>query len=389
MALHTTLTAEEERDAVELTRELVRLRSVNPPGDEAAVVELLARRAERWELEVQVVPVAEGRPNVLLRLAGTGERPALLLSGHTDVVPPGEAPWRHDPFSGDLADGEIWGRGTTDMKAGVAAMVVAMAALARRGWRPKGDLRFAGTIGEEVDCIGAWHLKDSGGLDGVGSIVIGEPTNLDVMPAHRGALWLELTAHGKTAHGSMPHLGVNAILPLAELLRWLTERRFSYTEHPLLAPPTVNVATISGGVKTNVVPDRCVATVDLRTLPSQDHAEILQDVRDLAAELMSTVPDLRIDVEAVNDMPPVETPTEHPLVQTMRSTAAEVLGRNVPIRGATYYTDGGVFAQAGVPLVIFGPGDDRLAHQPDERVAVDQIVQAVRGYVAVAERVLG
>src|SRR5215207_1913338 len=136
MPIHAVLTADEEREAVELTRELLRIRSVNPPGAEAAVVDLLARRAADWGLEPVLERVVEGRPNLIVRLPGSGERPALLLSGHTDTVPPGEAPWDHDPFSGDLVDGAIWGRGAVDMKAGLAAMLVAVAALARRRWRP-------------------------------------------------------------------------------------------------------------------------------------------------------------------------------------------------------------------------------------------------------------
>ena len=389
MPLYETIPPEEAGEAVDLLRELIRLRSVNPPGNEVEVAGAIARWAEGRGLEAGLVSVAEDRPNVLVRLVGTGERPAVMLSGHTDTVPPGEVPWDHDAFSGDLEDGVVWGRGAVDMKGGVAAMLVAMAALARRGWRPRGDVRFVGTVGEEVDCVGAEHFRSADGLTGVGWIVIGEPTNLDVVAAHRGALWLEIVAHGKTAHGSMPQLGVNAILHLAELLRWLNERRFPYVEHPLLEPPTVNVGTISGGIKTNVVPDRCVATVDLRTLPGQDHAEILRDVRDLAAELVSTVPELKVDVRVVNDMPSVETPTDHPIVLETRAAVAAALGAEPRVRGATYYTDGGVFAPAGVPMVIFGPGDDRLAHQPNERVEVVQVVDAVRAYAAILERLLG
>ena len=391
MPLHDSLTSTEEREVVDLLRDLIRTRSVNPPGDEQAVAALLASRAEGWGLRPRLVEVTPGRPNLLLDLPGTGERPAVMLSGHSDTVPPGEAPWEHDPFSGDLVDGHVWGRGTTDMKSGVAAMLVAVAALHRRGWRPKGGIRLAITVGEEVDCCGAAHLRDSGGLDGVGWAVIGEPTNLDVVAAHRGAIWLQIVARGKTAHGSMPHLGVNAIVHVMELLRWLGDRwaKVPYTPHTLLAPPTMNVGTIAGGVKTNVVPDYCVATVDLRTLPGQDHAAIIQEVRDLAAELASTVPGLGIEVNTGNDMPPVETPVEHPLVQEMAAAVADVMGAAPPIRGATYYTDGGMWVDRGLPMVIFGPGDDKLAHQPNERVPTSQVVQATRGYVAVLERLLG
>jgi succinyl-diaminopimelate desuccinylase len=391
MGPNEPLTADESLDVVKLLQALIQTRSVNPPGDEADVVALLAERARGWGFEPTIVDVFPKRPNLIVELKGTGERPAVLLSAHSDTVPPGEVAWDHDPFSGALVDGEIWGRGTTDMKAGLAAMLVAMAALKRRGWHPRGDVRLAVTIGEEVDSIGAQRLRETGGLEGVGWIVIGEPTNLDVVAAHRGALWFEIVGQGKTAHGSMPHLGINAILHVAELLRWLSDRwaQYPYTPHTLLAPPTMNVGTITGGVKTNVVADRCVATVDLRTLPGQDHTAIAQYVRDLASEMESTTPGLRLEVRVTNDIPPVETPVEHPLIHETSAAVSDVVGVQPRVRGATYYTDGGKWVGAGIPMVIFGPGDDRLAHQPNERVPVEQLVQATRGYIALLERLLG
>jgi succinyl-diaminopimelate desuccinylase len=389
--LHESLTADEARDAVELLRDLLRTRSVNPPGDEAGVVRVLAERATAWGLPARIVDVLPGRPNLIVELSGSGERPAVLLSGHSDTVPPGEAPWEHDPFSAALVDGEVWGRGATDMKAGLASMLVAMAAAARRGWRPKGGVRLAVTIGEEVDCVGARHLRDSGGLEGAGWIVIGEPTNLDVVAAHRGAIWLQIVGHGKTAHGSMPHLGVNAIDQVVTLLGWLSQRwpQYPYTPHDLLAPPTMNLGTIRGGIKTNVVPDRCEATVDLRTVPGQDHDAIVGEIRDMAAELESTTPGLRLEINVGNDMPPVETPVGHPLIRHAAEAVEAVAGAAARVRGATYYTDGGMWVGSNVPMVIFGPGDDRLAHQPNERVAVEQLTLATRGYLALLERLLG
>ncbi|MGE3273306.1 MAG: M20 family metallopeptidase [Chloroflexota bacterium] len=389
--LHQNLSPDESQAVDDLLQELLQTRSVNPPGNEAAVVELLAARATAWGFSPKIVDVLPGRPNLFVELAGTGEQPALMLSGHSDTVPPGESPWQHDPFSGALVDGELWGRGATDMKAGLAAMLVAMASARRQGWQPKGDVRLAVTIGEEVDCAGAKHLRDTGGLDGVGWIVIGEPTNLDVVAAHRGALWLQIVGRGKTAHGSAPHLGVSAIEHVMTLLRWLGERwpKVPYTPHDLLAAPTMNIGTISGGIKTNVVPDWCEATVDLRTVPGQDHQAIHREIVDMAAELESTTPGLRLEVNVRNDIPPLETPIGHPLVHAMAGAVEDVAGGAPAVRGATYYTDGGMWVDSDIPMVIFGPGDDKLAHQPDERVATAQVVQATRGYLALLERILG
>lgn len=391
MALHEALTPDESGEIAELLRDLLKTSSVNPPGDEAAVVEILAERAKTWGLTPRIVEVEPRRPNLIVELAGSGERPALMLSGHSDTVPPGEVPWEHDPFSGALVEGELWGRGATDMKAGLASMLVAMAVTSRRGWQAKGDIRLAITIGEEVDCVGAKHLRDTGGLDGVGWIVIGEPTNLDVVAAHRGALWLQVIGQGKTAHGSAPHLGINAIDHVVTLLGWLSQRwpAIPYTPHEMLAPPTMNLGTIRGGIKTNVVPDRCEATVDLRTVPGQDHDAIFQEVRDMAAELESTTPGLRLEVRLANNVPPIETPVGHPLIQHAAGAVEAVTGHAPHVRGATYYTDGGMWVGRDIPMVIFGPGDDKLAHQPNERVPVEHLALATRGYLALVERLLG
>jgi succinyl-diaminopimelate desuccinylase len=391
MALHDALTPDESRDLTDLLRDLLKTSSVNPPGDEISVVNVLSERATTWGFTPKIVEVLPNRPNLILELAGSGERPAVMLNGHSDTVPPGESRWEHDPFSGDLADGEIWGRGAVDMKAGLASMLMAMAVAKRRGWQPTGDVRLAVTIGEEVDCVGARHLRDTGGLDGVGWIVIGEPTNLDVVAAHRGAIWLQIVGQGKTAHGSMPHLGINAVDHVISLLGWLAQKwpTIPYTPHELLAPPTMNLGTIQGGIKTNVVPDRCVATVDLRTVPGQDHEAIVREVRDMAAELESTTPGLRLEVNVGNDMPPVETPVGHPLIRHAAGAVEAVTGHAPHVRGATYYTDGGMWVGKNVPMVIFGPGDDKLAHQPNERVPVEHLALATRGYLALLERLLG
>ena len=389
--LHDRLTPAESNDVVELLRDLLQTSSVNPPGNESAVVEILAGRAQSWGLATRLMDVLPGRPNLIVELPGRGESPAVLLSGHSDTVPPGEAAWDHEPFSGALVDGELWGRGATDMKSGLASMLTAMAVVARRGWQPKGDVRLAVTIGEEVDCVGAKHLRDTGGLEGAGWIVIGEPTNLDVVAAHRGAIWLEIVGHGKTAHGSAPHLGINAIDHVVTLLGWLAQRwpQYPYTPHELLAPPTMNLGTIRGGIKTNVVADRCEATVDLRTVPGQDHAQIVREVREMASELESTTPGLRLEVTAKNDIPPIETPVGHPLIRHAVGAVENVVGSARPVRGATYYTDGGMWTASSIPMVIFGPGDDKLAHQPNERVPVEHLTLATRGYVALLERLLG
>ncbi|MFN0074743.1 MAG: M20 family metallopeptidase, partial [Chloroflexota bacterium] len=267
MTLESALDSIDDAQLVALTRELIQVDSINPPGNEQAVAELLAARAREWGLQAEIRDVAPGRPNVVIKLAGTGAAPTLLYLGHLDTVPPGEVPWIYPPLSGELADGRIWGRGAADMKGGLAAMLVAMATLKRAGVALPGDLVLVAVVGEEVDCAGSKHFLADHGMDNVGWLVISEPTAMDFVVAHRGALWVEATTYGKTAHGSMPHLGVNAILGMLELVHRLRGWEHPWSPHPLLAPPTLSVNTIEGGVKTNVSPDTCRATIDMRTLP--------------------------------------------------------------------------------------------------------------------------
>src|SRR6266704_5720784 len=215
------LAAWDDEALVQLTRDLVRMRSINPPGDEAAVATYVAERCERAGMFADTVPHEEaGRASVVGGLRGTGERPALLFSGHLDTVPAGEN-WQHDILAAEVSDGKIWGLGTTDMKPGVAAMVVAMEAIRRTGVALQGDLLLAGTAGEEVDSMGAQRLVQQQKLPDVGLMIIGEPTTNRVFTAGKGVLWLELNTKGKTAHGSMPHLGVNAIMHMNRLLQAL------------------------------------------------------------------------------------------------------------------------------------------------------------------------
>jgi succinyl-diaminopimelate desuccinylase len=379
-----------DREPIALLQQLIRICSYNPPGEEMAVAEALAQQARVWGLKAELRPLAEKRANLVISVPEERNGPLLLLCGHLDTVPPGQQRWEHEPLSGDLVDGVVHGRGAVDMKAGLVAMLAAMRALVENRPRLGGRVRLVGLVGEEVDCAGAKAFLAAGGMRDVKWMVVGEPTNLDVVTAHRGALWLELTAHGRTAHGSMPHLGINAIDHLYALLRGLRELRFDYTPHPMLAAPTVNVGTIQGGIKTNVVPDWCQATIDVRTLPGQRHDQIVDAVLSIASEIEEETPGLKLEVRVAQDVPAVETALDDPLVKATRAAVSTVLGREPGVRGATYFSDASILTPpTQVPTVILGPGDDRLAHQPNERVEVDQVIAAKQAYAVLARRLLG
>ncbi len=375
--------------AVHLLTECVRLATVNPPGDEKLAADWLAEQFTRMGFSPTVADLGNNRANVSTVLKGTGEKPALVYNGHLDVVPVGDTPWTHDPFGGISAAGRLYGRGTSDMKGGLMAMVMAADALQRAGVRLKGDLIISGVADEETGAMGAKAWVQAGGLHDVGAIVIGEPTNLEVYVAEKGAYWLEITTYGKTAHGSMPDLGINAVMHMAAALNALTRLSLPFEPHPLFDKPTLNVGTIQGGHKTNVVPDRCIVTIDLRTLPGMRHEEVSQEVRRTLDGLREAIPSFRYDMRVIAERAPVASDPRASIVE-IALTILEAHGRReTPKATPGYATDASVFQPAsGAPFLIFGPGIPQLAHQPDEYIEIETYVQSIALYCELAERYL-
>jgi succinyl-diaminopimelate desuccinylase len=325
----------------------------------------------------------------LARLKGFGKKPAVLYNGHLDTVPVGSEKWIYDPFEGVVSEGKIWGRGTADMKGGLVSLIVAAKALAEARVPLQGDLIIAATAGEEADSLGATAVASRSDLGPVQAIVIPEPSYNDVYVAEKGAFWLEITTQGKTAHGSMPEMGRNAVIMMMALIHELEKMTFPYKEHQLLGGFSQSINTIMGGVKTNVVPDQCVITVDMRTVPGQDHRSILKQVEELIAGLSRVIPDFKASVKVTNDRAPVETSPNEPAVQTFADIVAEVAGERPVPKGVRYYTDAVAFVPVlKAPMIICGPGDAKLAHQPNEHVEISKLVQAARIYTLAAAKLL-
>ena len=368
---------------------LVRFNSANPPGNEAPVAQYLMDILAGIGLEAQVVPLVKGRANVIARLPGRRAAPALMFCGHLDTVGLGQIDWQHDPFGAEIVNGRLYGRGASDMKGGLAAVVAAIDALSHAGMKLGGDVIVAGTAGEEVDFLGARQLLASGALNGVGALVVPEPTSLRLVTAHRGLTWLRLTTQGKAAHGSMPELGVNAILHMYALIERLQHHRFTHKPHPLLRSSTVNIGTLSGGTATNIVPKRCQATVDIRTVPGQSTKDVLKEIQELIAGLEREVPNFYARVEVIKDTSAVVTDPGAPLVRAAQRATQAVLGQKLVPKGVSYTTDASVLTPpTGIPTIIFGPGETAMAHQLDEYVVIDKVVQAARFYAVLALELL-
>jgi succinyl-diaminopimelate desuccinylase len=385
----TLLMSIKEQEVIKFCQELVRIKSVNPPGDELPIADYIASTLKKFGLDTELVRHSPTRASVLARLNTLHKKPGLLYNGHLDTVPIGTEKWIRDPFAAEVSEGKIWGRGTVDMKGGLASLMVTAKTLAEFRMPLRGDFILAATAGEETDSQGAIAIATRSDLESLQALIIAEPSNNGLYVAEKGALWLELTTHGKTAHGATPELGRNAVTMMLKLIGEVGKLEIPFKEHPMLGSFTRSVNTIAGGMKTNVVPDNCVATVDMRTVPGQDHLAILRHIEDLIADLSDQIPGFKASVKVTNDRAPVETSPTEPVVQSVAEVVAEVTGEKPVPRGASYYTDGAALVPAlKTPMIICGPGDPRLAHQPNEHVEVSNLVQAAKIFTLAAVRLL-
>jgi succinyl-diaminopimelate desuccinylase len=366
-------------DAVALTQSLLRFETVNPPGDEDACAHLLGSALEAAGFRTRYHSFGPGRTNLLADIGGQSDRLPLCLTGHIDVVPLGNAPWSKDPFAGETDAGRMYGRGSSDMKAGVAAFVAAAVRMAPHLERSPG-LSLVITAGEENGCEGAFHLHRDGMLGRAGAVVVAEPTSNYPFVGHKGAFWLRAVARGVTAHGSMPEKGNNAVYKAARAVSSLETFRFSNPPHPLMGQATLNVGMFHGGLNINSVPDQATVSIDIRTVPTVDHRQLLAQ---LTARLGGDV-----ELETLIDLESVYTEPDEPWVQSVFDVMTPILGARPVPRVATYFTDAAALnlAYRNPPTVILGPGEPQMAHQTDEYCVVERIGQSVAAYEEIIRR---
>lgn len=359
-------------DPVALARALVRTPSVNPAleddgAGEGQVSEICAELLEGWGLATRMYEVAAGRPNVVAHLPGDG--PTLLLNGHLDTV--GVGGMTIEPFGATLRDGRLWGRGACDMKSGVAALMSATFRLSRASVRP--NIVVALTADEENASLGMAELVGSG--VSADFAIDCEPTELSVMPAHKGFAWLRARFHGRAAHGSRPELGIDAIRHAARFFTQLdahAEELRQRPPHPLLGHASFHAGTIRGGAAASVYPDYCELVIERRTLPGEGVPDAVAPFKAVLAALEAEEPQLVADLEVILERPGTEVEQESPWVQALLTAVGEV-GLERRVRGMSAWVDAAYLNEAGIPAVCFGPGSIEQAHTADEWVEVDQI----------------
>lgn len=363
-------------------QDIIKVDSSNPPGNEHDIAKLFVQRCEQTGIPYNMSRLDSNRSNFEIHLKGSGNG-KLLFCGHMDTVLPGEQPWKYSPFSGALDGDKIYGRGASDMKSGLCAMFLAIESLYKEKKQQFGEIIFLATAGEEVDSCGARQYLQEQHVEAIDAIVIGEPTNEKVVVGHKGALWLEIITTGKTAHGSMPDRGINAVAYMRQVMEMVEtlKGKWKVSATPL-GESSIAVTKINGGVQTNVIPDHCSLHIDIRSIPPQSHEQLMDEIKQHLNELFSEEGSPGFSVNILLDRPSILTEKSSDII-----TKALTLKRQESVYGVSYYTDGAVLnPESKIPTLIYGPGDETLAHQPNEYVDINAYLRSIAFYRDLALR---
>ena len=375
-------------DPVQLLAELVTCPSSNPrhlppsaeyPG-EAGVVRILERVLKGLGATVRIEPVLPGRDNLLATFAGRDPSRTLLLNAHADTVP--QDGMTIPPFTPAIRDGRLYGRGSCDTKGSMAAMIAALARRIESGEGFPINVCFAATCNEEAGADGAKALMRAHPGEFTAAIA-GEPTGLEIIHVHKGALRFAIEALGLPAHSSMPERGASAILAMTEVIRWIEgpyRRELAGRTHPLVDAPRVSVGVIQGGTQVNIVADRCVIEIDRRTIPGETEASVQAEFEAiLEAVRGATDPRVAFSCRPTEEYAPLQEPADSPLGRLAGEACRLVLGKAV-FAAAPYATDAGIFNSLGLSAVVLGPGSVKQAHTQDEFIELAAVHQAVDVY---------
>jgi succinyl-diaminopimelate desuccinylase len=367
----------------ELLRKLIQVETTAQKG-ELAAAEIISDELGWSGIDCQIDSWGSNRANLIIQIksgsAGhltAGRKSGLLFVCHLDVVAAGEVGWKYPAFAGVESEGKIYGRGSMDMKGGIAAAVTAIQQIVDSTVRLRGDIIFLAAAGEETDSCGAKRFISnfSKKLPKLAGVIIPEPTDFEVITAHRGILWLEVKTKGRTAHSSMPELGINAITSMKLLLNELDNYKIRFEPHRLLGRCSMSVNTITGGKEINVIPEQCRIGIDIRTLPKQQSKRIISDFEKIFTKLKQKNPQFEASVSIIREVGALETDSSCDFVKDFCSAigASET-------KAVGFTTDGPYFAPLGAPIVIFGPGKPQLAHKPDEYIDIADLEKAVKHY---------
>jgi succinyl-diaminopimelate desuccinylase len=402
--LEKRLLARLDRDElVRLTRELVRIDSVIRPetgGTERKVVSYIAGWIRReLALEPLIEEVEPGRQNIIVTMDSGVPGPCLMLEGHTDVVSEGSRErWTHDPFGGDVADGRIYGRGSCDMKAGIAVALATVKAFRSAGVPWSGRIRLGLVCDEEGMMLGIKHFIRRGHADDVTACLVPEPEENNLCLSMKGAIRAVLHVQGRMAHGAMPLSGINPNTRLARIIlafeRFEAEEKARCGTDQFLGLPSVTFTVVQSPpagspAQLNVMPGESRAFIDIRTTLAQNHDTVRESLRKILRDLAASDPDFSADIDFIEDRPVVGISREEPIARVSAEAFREITGREPVWNGVPGATDG-TFLSAfkHIPCLVNGPGPRHIPHQTDEYVDIDELEECARIYVLSAFRYL-
>ncbi len=369
----------------DLLTKMIRSRSLNPPGDVRECAGLIAEELKRRGFPAEILEEKPGVANVVSSLQGQAGGKTMIWNGHFDVVPPGDN-WRVDPFGGEFRDGYIYGRGSSDMKSGLAAMIAALDALRKARTPFKGRIVFQAVGDEETGSENGTMLmiRKKIGADAAYAIV-SEPTNLQISIGNRGLRWIEVTVKGRASHAGRPHLGANALVAAARMISDLEKLAFK-ARHPLfeIPSPSLSVTMIQSGSKVNIIPERCVFSIDRRMIPGETSESVRREIEEVVRGNLSE--GISADVRVIHEgWDPYALNSDSTLVTGLSRAVREEIGEAPGLKGKAGCTDAShLFHKARIPAVCFGPGLEDTAHTANERVALEKVVQAARIYARAA-----
>lgn len=393
MNLATAINQEVDKNReriITLAQKLIRIPSFS--GDVeglSRIAQVIAPEMKDMGFSVELPEAEKGLTNVVGRFSGSETAPCILFNGHVDVVPvANEKDWDMPPFGAEISDGRIYGRGACDMKGGVTAMLAAPRIVFSLFPEFKGNIILTATVDEEIGGFkGMKYVMEQGIKADMG--IVCEPTDLKIVNVCKGLLWLKLSTRGKAAHGGMPENGINAVYKMAKILGRLENYDFRQTPHPVLGKPTVNVGSIKGGSRPNIVPDYCEAEIDIRYLPTQDYQKIIEELKNVIADLKEEDEQIEAELKLIRYRRSIETSKESVVIKTIMEGVRDISGEYPEFTGMISPADSEYLVKSGIPAVMFGPGHDSLCHTTNEWIAVDDILEAARVYAAIMIRSAG
>lgn len=362
---------------IPILQQLIRIRTSQPSGDERDAAIYISSLFPEDCVEKRIISHGNNRASLIVTIPGMDRSRGVAILGHLDTIPVGDAKeWTHSPFGAEIVDGLIYGRGSADMKGGLASIIFAALSLLQEESKPAVDILFCFTADEEDGGTGALSLVGGGFLDKVEEIIIVKPTNGKIGLAERGAIWLRVKTEGKSAHAAMADAQINALFAFNKIAETIKALFSNEKKHDLLGYTTCLVTSLHAiSDQCNVVPHYVEGTLDIRTLPSVDHDWLCREMNECASCVESECRDVRVFLEVIQNRQPVGMDEGAPLVQSLKNIYRDL---NIPWKttGLNYFTDASILIPSlGVPFVMFGPGDELFFHQPDEYVRIDSVIR--------------